>query len=600
MATLNINGRKVTVDDSFLQMSPEEQSATVEEIAASLPDMGQESQTSKDTRSELSALTQQAARGPDQGAINSFGRGLIEIPTFGFADEMGAGARWLGGKVLPWRSEVTYDQALDEVRGQDRQAAEDHPITNTAGTLTGAIGTGLGMARAGLSPTAAVASRGYGLPTITAASAVEGGLLAGAQGFGQGEGGVETRLNSARESAKVGALVGAALPGAISGLTSAARRVVTPASSSAARRGLVDTLRREGVEVSAGQATGNNTLRYAESEIGGQVAQDVMERQGEQFTNAVLRRAGVNANRATPEVIDQAFDRIGQQFDDLAARNAIQPDARLARDLGTNVREYFSLVPESQRAPVVMDVIGDVGTAMRKGALDGAAYQSLRSRLDRLARGSTDPQLSEALRGIRNSLDNAMERSIAIGNPRDLGAFRQARNQYRNMLVIEQAATGAGENAAAGIISPSALRNATVSKHGRRNYARGTGDFAELARAGEGVMKAMPQSGTAPRTAVRNLGAAIPTVLGASGGAATGGLPGALAGAAAGAALPQVVGRLMMSQAGQAYLRNQLMAGGLSPQTRAAVVSVINQIDANALPKLLGEESKVPSTAGAR
>lgn len=556
-----------------------------------------ESQASKDTRSELSALTQQAARGPDQGAVNAFGRGLIELPTFGFADEMGAGARWLGGKILPWRSEVTYEQALDEVRGKDRQAAEDHPVANVAGMVTGGVGTGLGMARAGLSPTAAVASRGYGLPAVTAASTVEGGLLAGAQGFGQGEGGAGNRLANAGESAKVGAALGFALPTVVTGLTGAVRRVVTPASSSGARRGLVDTLRREGVEVSAGQATGNNTLRYAESEIGGQVAQDLMERQGEQFTSAVLRRAGVNANRATPEVLDQAFGRIGQQFDDLAARNAIQPDARLARDLGTNVREYFSLVPESQRAPVVMDVINDIGTTMRQGHLDGAAYQSLRSRLDRLARGSADPQLSEALRGIRNALDNAMERSIAIGNPRDLGAFREARNQYRNMLVIEQAATGAGENAAAGIISPSALRNATVVKHGRRAYARGTGDFAELARAGEGVMKPMPQSGTAPRTAVRNLGAAIPTVLGASGGAATGGLPGALAGAAAGAALPQLVGRLMMSQAGQAYLRNQLMAGGLNPQTRAAVVSIINQIDANALPKLVGEESKVSGAA---
>lgn len=35
MATLNIEGRKVTVDDSFLKLSPGEQNATVEEIAAS-------------------------------------------------------------------------------------------------------------------------------------------------------------------------------------------------------------------------------------------------------------------------------------------------------------------------------------------------------------------------------------------------------------------------------------------------------------------------------------------------------------------------------------------------------------------------------------
>ncbi len=37
MATLNIGGRKVNVDDSFLQLPPDQQSATVDEIAASMP-----------------------------------------------------------------------------------------------------------------------------------------------------------------------------------------------------------------------------------------------------------------------------------------------------------------------------------------------------------------------------------------------------------------------------------------------------------------------------------------------------------------------------------------------------------------------------------
>ena len=36
MATLNIGGKRVTVGDEFLQMSPEAQNAAVEEIAASI------------------------------------------------------------------------------------------------------------------------------------------------------------------------------------------------------------------------------------------------------------------------------------------------------------------------------------------------------------------------------------------------------------------------------------------------------------------------------------------------------------------------------------------------------------------------------------
>lgn len=36
MATLTINGKRVKVDDSFLSLPPEQQNATVDEIAASL------------------------------------------------------------------------------------------------------------------------------------------------------------------------------------------------------------------------------------------------------------------------------------------------------------------------------------------------------------------------------------------------------------------------------------------------------------------------------------------------------------------------------------------------------------------------------------
>ena len=44
-----------------------------------------------------------------------------------------------------------------------------------------------------------------------------------------------------------------------------------------------------------------------------------------------------------------------------------------------------------------------------------------------------------------------------------------------------------------------ARKNGDTVTQNRRAYARGQGDFADLARAGEGVMKPLPNSGTAPR-----------------------------------------------------------------------------------------------------
>jgi hypothetical protein len=227
----------------------------------------------------------------------------------------------------------------------------------------------------------------------------------------------------------------------------------------------------------------------------------------------------------------------------------------LATDLRSTVKDYFSLVPESQRAPVVADVVGDIA-ANGANPMAGDTYQALSSRLAKAARSTSDPQVKSALQGVRGALDDAMQRSIAKTNPADLGAWQEVRRQYKNMLVIEKAATGAGESAAQGIISPSALRNATVAQ-GRRAYARGQGDFAQLARAGEATMKALPQSGTAPRTAVRNLGTGLSTVLGGAGGAAMGGPMGAGLGVVAGSVAPALAGRALLSGPIKSYLTNQ-------------------------------------------
>jgi hypothetical protein len=520
------------------------------------------------------------------GSLEAFGRSAANMAGLGFMDEIGAAVDSAGSKIFPWRTPKTYDEALTEGRADDKRIAEEHPVANIAGMGAGAIGLGTGIVRAGLSPTAAVANRGGGLLATSLASAAEGGTLGAAQGFGEGEG-IDDRLEKAKSGGAWGTAIGGVLPGAISLGANAARRVITPTTIAPERQALTDALAREGVDVSAGQATGNAGLRYAESEIGGQAAQDMMERQGEQFTAAALRRAGATANRASPEVIDNNFRRIGQEFDTLAANNQLHPDRRLAQDLGGAWREYASLVPETARAPVVESMIQDLGQTLSQGPLDGAAYQAARSRLDRYARGAAaDPQLQDALYGIRNALDDAMERTITNVNPQDLGRWQTARRQYRNMLTIERAATGAGENAALGLISPSQLRNATVVTQGRRAYGRGNGDFAELARAGEGVMKSMPNSGTAGRTRAQNLGTGLLSTLGAIGGTSVAGPMAGVAGAAVGAMTPRVVGQIMMSRGGQAYLRNQLLRGNLPAETRALIVNALNSAGSSVTPDI--------------
>lgn len=358
-----------------------------------------------------------------------------------------------------------------------------------------------------------------------------------------------------------GALLGGTLPSAL-------RRVATPLPASAERQALAATLRNEGVPLTAGQTSGNKPLQWMESALGdtfgsGGPAARVMENQAEQFTAAALRRAGIDANRATPEVIDHAFQRIGNNFEQVAQRNNVIADRRLGTDLTRVEREYNNVVSPSNRAPVIENTARDIGEMMAQngGHLTGQQYNAITSRLARQARGAAaDAQLQEALHGLRNSLDNAMERSLfRTGNSADMQLLRTARNEYRNMIVLEKAATGAGSNAAEGLISPSQLRNAVVQQS-RRAYGRGQGDFAELARAGEALLKPLPQSGTSPRHNVTHMLQTIGAVVGGAGGAA-GGPGSAVAGAVAGLAAPAVAGRALLSRPIQAYLSNQRFAG---------------------------------------
>lgn len=447
-------------------------------------------------------------------------------------------------------------RSAEDVAATDQAQVEANPVASTVGTVAGTVlpfmGAGAipGVGRA-LGMTGGLGSR-IGL------GAASGSVIGGADSLARG-----STTEEAGQSAALGGALGAAFPLAGAGL----RRLVSPFASSASQRAAAQTMQNEGVTLTAGQRTGSKKLKYLESELGGGAAETLQERQGREFTRAVLRRAGVNADSAEPQVIDQAFTDIGGEFDRLAANNSIRADRRLMGDLQRTWYDYAAVTPKTARAPIVAQAISEVAgeVSAQGGVIAGNFYKTTRSRLDRLARSMTDPEAKAALRDVMGALDQGMERTIAATNPGDLGAWRAVRRNYKNMLVIEKAATGAGEQAAAGIITPARIRSAAIQQN-RRTYARGNNDFTDLANAAVQTMTPLPQSGTAPRLAARGF-SAIPAAIGAAAGS-PGGLLGAAAGAVAGAAAPAIAGRAALSAPGRAILSNQLMAG---PAGRALV-----------------------------
>lgn len=351
-----------------------------------------------------------------------------------------------------------------------------------------------------------------------------------------------------------------------------ARRAITPFPISPERQALLGVLDNEGIPTTAGQRTGREGLKYAEAELGGGRAREITQQQGEQFTAAALRRAGVtDANRATPEVMDQAFTRLGQQFDDLAAQTNIPLDNRLQSDLLDAVVEYQSVAGDLK--PAAEQIINRISELANQnnGTLVGTAYQDIRSRISKIIRSKgADPALKEAVGNIGNALDDAVERNLS--GPL-LDTWRNTRTQYRNLKTVSKAATSSG--AGEGILPPSDLRSATLQNQGTDNFSRGRGDMTDLSRAGAEIMKPLPQSGTTPRMMVRTAGATAPTILGTILGGASGMPGGQILGGLVGASVPFIEGRVLMSRPVQAYLANQAIGRSAMTAGQRAMRSLL-------------------------
>ncbi|ANM09622.1 MULTISPECIES: hypothetical protein [unclassified Rhizobium] len=379
-----------------------------------------------------------------------------------------------------------------------------------------------------------------------------GNLLTNAVKYGVVPGVASEAAGQATEGTKLepyARLVGALLGG---GIIPAGERLITPLPVSAERQMLNQTLKDEGIDVSGGQASGSVTLRNAEGDLGGGAAQEFNGRQGDQFTRAALARAGINADRATRDVMVEAGTRIGDGLDMLAANHSLIPDQQLVDDITTAMGSYNSVTGEGARAPLLKNSVVDIARLA-----NGETYKAVRSRLeDAQARSWNDPKLLEALSGIRNAMDDAMERSIAAQNPNSLSGWQEAKRQYRNFLDLEKAVAAAGGDASKGIISPSQLQSATRPQSPRA-LAQEDGDFTALVKAGEEVLKPLSSSGGSPVRSVIQKG--IPALVSAVAGHKLAGGHGAMLGAIAGGAVPYAAGRILLSSPVRAYLQNQLI-----------------------------------------
>lgn len=421
-------------------------------------------------------------------------------------------------------------------------------------------------------------------------AAAFGGMSAGnllrfgaAPGAASEAAGMATEGTAWEPWARAGAALAA--PMALGGANWAIRKAISPhGGADPARLAMASTLDDAGIPVTAGQRVGSEAMRRKEGWT--QAGQDLMEAQGDAFTRAALRTVGTDAPRATPEVLRQTADRIGQVFDDVTQGLDITPSPQMVAAMAGADDTYRALAPTTNQSPIIGQVADAVADAATNGTtIPAATVRVWRSRLSKLTT-SADEATRTAAREALEAVDDAFGDALtAAGRTADIARLAEARTHWRNFLAIQKAASGAGEGAAAGVLSPSALRSA-VATQGRAAYAQGKrGDLGDLVRAAEGVMKKLPTSGTAENLrAMLGPGAAFGG-LGAAVGSGAGPL-GAAAGAMAGAALPAVAGAVRMSRPVQAYLANQLARPGgnaLDPRTMSGLIPLLTGEQRNAL-----------------
>jgi hypothetical protein len=467
---------------------------------AGKPDVGSPEKQSRPVGEQAARLAGMGAKGIADSALETVGAvpdavaaGLRAIgapsPEPGFyTNKLKSAWNTVGGAMAAPVNEVLRSQGVD----LGKEKAE-----NTLERAAYGGGRGVADAASMYLPAAGIAkAAGPGLTKEVA------GLLATQPALQTAAGAAGGAVGEATDSPLLGAATAMAVPVA----AGMGQRLANPVRASLApeQARLADVAAKEGIQLTPAQITGSRPLKAMESVFetmpltsGPQRA--IREGQSKAFNKAVLSRAGIEADTATPEILDAAARKLGTQFEDLAARTTVAFDDDFLKSLNKVSERYANKLPTNVK-PIVDNYVSDLSQFV--DGMPGAAYQQARSDLTRQAKATvnSDPTLSMTLRGIRDALDDAAERSL----PSEIRQqWQEVRRQYGNLKTIEKAMTNTTAGAAAGDISPTQLSQ-SVKQGG--NFARGGGDLNELSRVGATFLRdQVPNSGTSERLLMASL-----------------------------------------------------------------------------------------------
>lgn len=250
-------------------------------------------------------------------------RSVANGATFGFVDDAVAGGKALAGNG-------TYTDNLVAERGRDTAIS---PFVRIPGEIAGAVATGTGLARGGVTllnaarPTIAnMALRGAG----------EGAAYGAVSGFGHGTGGIEDRLTDAGYGAGLGALTGGVTGGVAGAMAGRGARAAIPTTEGL--RGQANAA--YDAADAAGLVVRPDSFRNAVAGIAANVQREGLDRTLHPGATRVLERLGEAVDNGTPLTLQnlETLRRVANG----AARDFNNPDQqRLAGMIRDGLDDYM-------------------------------------------------------------------------------------------------------------------------------------------------------------------------------------------------------------------------------------------------------------------
>lgn len=250
------------------------------------------------------------------------------------------------------------------------------------------------------------------------------------------------------------------------------------------------------IPVSLDEATGSRALKNIQK-----VGQDLpfsgqqafREKQMRKWHKQILKTAGADSDRATPELMNQRFSSLGKEFDNLGKGKTFNLTGQFQKrieEIKNEAGQIYSPAAVSNFEVAVEEVFA--GTDL-SGNISGERLNALRAKINARMR-KTDNYETKSLLG---DLEDSIIEVMTSGDPEVAKRFAKTKEQYKNLIVLEPLV----QKGKAGNISPSKLKDRVARIYGR-SYTKGqAGEIGELARIGYELLPELGGSDTVSKAA---------------------------------------------------------------------------------------------------